>query len=214
MALQENAAPAVKKKKRKKAPVIIGAVVVLFVVVRVAGCALTPAAAVVVTTVQAQRGDLQDSISTSGTVDSEETEIVFASVSGKLGEVNVAAGDAVGAGDVLVNYDMEEMERTLQQAALNQQKSTAVYNGAMADNSENQAKLTEANTNLEVLDQQIADNKSYLKDLQKQLSQSQRDTSNGLANESYQLTNRLWGVLEIRATTQHRRRRFLRKFSR
>ena len=191
MALQENAAPGVKKKKRNMAPVIIGAVVVLFVVVRVAGCALTPAAAVVVTTVQAQRGDLQDSISTSGTVDSEETEIVFASVSGKLGEVNVAAGDAVSAGDVLVNYDMEEMERTLQQAALNQQKSTAVYNGAMADNSENQAKLTEANTNLEVLDQQIADNKSYLKDLQKQLSQSQRDTSNGLANESYQLTNRL-----------------------
>ena len=189
--LQQAAEPVRRKKKRKKAPIIIGIVVILILVVRMASCALTPAAGAIVTTVTAQRGDLQESISTSGTVESEEVEVIFAPAAGKLGEVNVAVGDAVKAGDVLISYDMEEMEETLTQAALNQQKSTAVYNGAMADNSENQAKLVEANTNLEVLNQQIADNKSYLKDLQSKLSQSQRDTSNGLANESYELSNRL-----------------------
>lgn len=190
-AVQEGMAPAKKKKKRKKAPVIIAIVVILLVVLRMVSCALTPAAAAFVTTTKAVRGDLQESISTSGTVASEEKTVIYAPVTGKLGQVNVAAGDAVKAGDVLVSYDMEEMEKTLRQAALQQQKSAASYNGAMADNSENQTKLKEADTNLNVLNQQIADNKEYLKDLQSKLSQSKRDTSSGLADESYNLSSRL-----------------------
>ena len=184
-------APAKKKKKRKKSSIIITVIIIVVLVLWMVSCALTPAAAVIVTTTVAERGDIQESISTSGTVASEDKKVVFAPVAGRLGEVKVAAGDAVKAGDVLVSYDMEEMENSLQQAALQQRKSTATYNGAMADNSESQAKLNEANTNLEVLNQQIADNKSYLKDLQNQLSQSQRDTSNGLAAESYNLSNQL-----------------------
>ena len=158
-------------------------------------CAVKPQAAAVVTVGKAERGDLQESISTSGTVSGEEKKVIFAPVNGRLGEVSVAAGDAVAAGDVMIHYDMEEMEKTLKQAALQQQKSEAVYGGVMADNTESQAKLKEADTNLAVLEQQIADNKAYLKDLQNQLSQSKRDTNNGLADESYNLNQRL-GSLE------------------
>ena len=190
-AVQEEKAPAKRKKKRKKAPIIIAAVIILFIVFRMVSCALTPSVGALVTTAKAVRGDLQESISTSGTVASEEKTVIFAPVSGKLGEVKAAAGDAVKAGELLISYDMEDMERSLQQAALQQQKSAAVYNGAMADNSQNQAKLKEASTNLDVLNQQIADNKAYLKDLQNKLSQSKRDTSNGLADESYELSHRL-----------------------
>ena len=78
--LQQAAEPVRRKKKRKKAPIIIGIVVILILVVRMASCALTPAAGAIVTTVTAQRGDLQESISTSGTVESEEVEVIFAPV--------------------------------------------------------------------------------------------------------------------------------------
>ena len=180
-----------KKKKKKKIVIIIALVVILIVVIRLVSCALTPAAGAIVTTTAAIRGDLQESINTSGRVVSEEKKVFFAPVSGTIANVEIAEGDVVQAGDVMISYDMKKMESMLTQAALQQEKSDAGYNSALAENSENQAKLREANTNLEVLNQQIEDNKSYLKDLQEKLEKNQRDTGNGLANESYQLNTRL-----------------------
>ncbi len=180
------------KKKRKKAPIIIAViVVVLFVVIRLVSCAFTPAEAGLVTTTTATRGELQESINTSGSVVSEEKKVIFAPVNGTVAEVNVAAGDAVAAGDVLISYDMDEMENMLTQATLQQKKTDAGYSSLLADNSEYQAKLNEANINLDVLNQQIADNEAYLKELQQNLDQNQRATGNKLADESYNLTTQL-----------------------
>lgn len=184
-----------KKKKRKKKIVLIlvVAAVVLFVAARVALGALIPEAAAVVTTTQAVRGDLQESISTSGTVLSEEVKVVFAPVSGTLAEVNVEPGDAVETGEMLVTYDMEQMNRTLRTASLQLESSNALYGGRLADSSDSQAKLSEANVNLEVLNQQIADYEAYLKELQEKLSKSQRDTARALSDESFSLSQKLAG---------------------
>ena len=178
------------KKKRKKAPIIISAVVLVLLVLRVVSCAFAPDPGIVVTTTAAVLGDLQESVSTSGLVESGETKVVFSEISGKVEEVFVAAGDVVKSGDLLVSFDMEEMEQRLKQAQLQQAMSDAGYQGALSENSKNQGKLTEANTNIPVLEQQIADNKAYLKDLQEELSRSQRETSNALAAESLDLSQR------------------------
>ncbi len=177
------------KKKRKKAPIIIGIIVIIIVAIRLVSCAFTPAQMAVVTTTTAIRGDLQDSVNTSGTVESEEKKVVFAQVNGKIEEVKVQAGDAVRNGDILVSYDMEEMDKLLEQARLQQAKSSAVYNGAMADNAKSQTRLKEANTNLEILEKQLTDYKAQLKKLEKELADSQRNTGNGLAGESFNLSN-------------------------
>lgn len=178
-------------KKSKKVPIIITAVVILLIVVRLVSCGGTGQAGAAVTTVSAVRGDLQDSVSTSGTVESEEVKVIFAPAGGTLGSVNVEAGDAVKAGELLAAYDMEELERTLRQSALQLEKSNAGYGSIYAESSQNQSKLNEANINLDVLNQQIADNEAYLKDLQDTLEKSQRDTSNALAAENYSLTEEL-----------------------
>lgn len=180
----------VKRKKHKKTPIIIAAAVILLIVVWLAGFG-TGGGGVAVTTTFPVRGDLQDSVSTSGTVESEEVKIIFAPAGGTLGSVNVEAGDAVKAGELLVDYDMEEMERSLRQSALQLEKSNAGYESVYAESSQNQSKLNEANINLDVLNQQIADNEAYLKNLQDTLEKSQRDTSNTLAAENYNLTEKL-----------------------
>lgn len=179
------------KKKRKKAPIIIAVIVIVVVVFNIVSCAMGSKVRAMVTTTAAIRGDLQESISTSGMVVSEEKKVFFAPVSGTIAITNVAAGDAVASGSELMSYDMEQMESYLTQATLQQEKADAGYQGAMADNAENQAKLSEANINLGVLNQQIADNKAYLKDLQSKLNKTQRDTTVNLANENYNLNESL-----------------------
>lgn len=180
-----------KRGKRKKGKIIIALVVIAAIVLLLVKCSLGASSAVVVTTTNAIRGDLQETINTSGRIVSEETKVVFSPITGTIDKVNVAAGDAVAAGDLLISYNMEEMEDSLTKANLEQKKSDAGYLGALANDSENQARLTEADTNLSVLNQQIADNKSYLKTLQEALNKNQRDTSNSLASESLNLNNRL-----------------------
>ena len=177
-------------KKRKKAPVIIAVIIIVLIMIRLVSCAFSGNAGVQVSTTNAFRGDIEESVSTSGKVVSEEKVVLFAPVGGRLNEVNVAAGDAVKAGDVLMTYDMDQMQERLQEASLQQDKSNASYNSTMSENSKSTAKLNEANTNLAVLDQQLADYKSYLKDLQDKLSTSQRETQRQLSEESYNLSRR------------------------
>jgi len=184
-----------KTKSKKKRVVTIVIVILLVLVLAVVGMVAwvmntLSSAGVMVTTTNATRGDLQESISTSGTIGSDERKVIFAPASGKLDEVMVAAGDTVKKGDMLVSYDMEAMDNMLKQAELQQNKTTVGYESALADNSSNQAKLKEANTNLPILEQQIKDHKAYLETLQEKLTTSQRETSVALTNESYNLSTR------------------------
>ena len=177
------------KKKRQRTIIIIIVVLIILLFLVLRGCSGGGVGAVVTTT-SATRGSLQESISTSGTVAAEQIKVVFAPAGGKLDKVNVEAGDAVKKGDVLISYDSTALDRNFRQAALQQAKSNAGYNSAVADSAKNQAKLSEANINIPVLEQQIADNKAYLKRLQSSLRQSQRDTANALADESYDLNQK------------------------
>lgn len=180
-----------KKKKHKKAPVIIGVIAVILIGLWLAGRAAGSQTAALVSTTSAVRGNLQESISTSGTVESEETKTVFAPVSGTIGQVNVETGDAVKAGELLISYDMDRLEKALVQSQLQLERSSAVYDGTMSQNSQSQSKLSEANVNLSILNRQIEDNKAYLKKLQGELNDYLRDNSSYLAAESVELQARL-----------------------
>lgn len=179
------------RKKGKMGRIVIAVIAIILIVLWLVSRAMPTQSVALVTTTSVTRGELQESISTSGTVTSEESKVFFAPVNGTVATVNVAAGDAVKAGDILVSYDMDAMERSMQQARLQQSRSSATYKSALANNNENQAKLAEANLNLSVLEQQIADHTAYLKKLQEQLDQNQRDTSNSLAEASMNINNRI-----------------------
>lgn len=181
-----------RKKKKKKTIIIIVIIIILILIWRMVSCTASAvsAASAMVTTTTPIIGDLQESITTSGSVASEETKVYFAPVSGVLGDINVAAGDSVKKGDMLVTYDSGEAEEIYQQAVLQQTISDSTYQGAMSDSSKSQAKLNEANTNLAVLKQQISDHEAYLEQLQEKLNKNQRETSNTLAAESLNLAEK------------------------
>jgi RND family efflux transporter MFP subunit len=178
-----------RRKKRKKAPIIIAVIViVLLIVIRLVACGGEGTNTAVVTTSAPIRGEIEETVNTSGGIQSGEQKVYFSRVTGVLGEVNVEAGDSVQSGDLLVTYDMEQMESVLQQAALQQEVNTSQYNSTLHTNSENQYKLQEADTNLAVLNQQITDHEAHLKNLQDTLASSQRETANNLAAEGYNLS--------------------------
>lgn len=179
-----------KKKKKKALVIIVVCFIIILIIIRLTACGGGTSKAAPVNTAAPIRGDVEETISTSGSVVSEEVKAYYAKVSGVIGEVKAAAGDVVKKGDVLVSYDMEQMEKQLKEASLQLTSSSSSYQSTMAGNTDKQSKLAEANQNLKVLDTQIADYEAYIKDLQSKLDKNQRETSQSLSDESYSLNSR------------------------
>lgn len=162
-----------KPKKKLKKRWIFGGIAALLVVLIVVNSVRNGNAAPVVYTASVALQDLEQTISTSGTVKSDETEIYYAPVAVKIGEVNVSAGDMVKAGDVLIAYDETALADAKKQAELKLQSNDGGYESSIAKDNKYIAELGEANVNLDVLKQQIEDCENYVKELNRKVSDKQ-----------------------------------------
>lgn len=118
-----------KKKKRIKKRWIVLAVVVLligFFVFRTINAAKN--AVVIVDTMEASMGDIENIISISGTVESAETKTYFSDITAPLKEINVKVGDKVSNGDMLYTYDPESIELAKKTAELSITQAKGSYN--------------------------------------------------------------------------------------
>lgn len=184
--------PAEKKRRKKRVRnIILLAVLAAVILFFAISCSRGSSNVNIVTTVNPVIGSVEEEISTSGVVESEESKVYFAAVSGRLADIYVEAGDVVQKGDLLVSYDMDYMEDMLTQAQFQYQVSNSSYGDSLAVNSDAQQKLNEANRNLAVLKQQITDIKAYIKALKEELSAIQTKTTNELAAESMNLQKKM-----------------------
>ena len=164
---------AAKKKRRRIITLcVIGVIVVLVILMKVLG-GNGPEA--VVTTAEALTGEIEQTIDTSGTVTTKETKSYFSDVNVEIGEVKVAAGDAVKEGDILVSYDADALAREKELARLELQSAEGSYQNSLQSNNEKLGDLNEANVNLDVLDQQIADTEAYIKGLENKIATKKSD---------------------------------------
>lgn len=163
---------AVKKKRRR---IIILVVILLLIGYMVVSSMMAGSAPMPVTTAAAVKGEIEQTISTSGKVESDRIKSYFSEVNVKVGSVPVSAGDAVKAGDVLIAYDESELQKELQLASLKQQSDEGSYQNSVQNNYENLGDLSEANTNLEVLEQQIADTEAYIKGLENKIEKKKSE---------------------------------------
>lgn len=130
-----------------------------------------------VATVGAVTGEIEQTINTSGTVTTEKSKNYFSDVSVKIGSIPVAAGDSVKAGDILISYDADELEKEKELARLKAQSAEGSYLNSVQGNNEKLGDLNEATVNLEVLDQQIKDTEAYITNLNHKIEKKKSDLS-------------------------------------
>lgn len=153
-----------------------------------------------VTTTNAYRGDLQEQVSATGLVAGEENVMVYAPASGTALEVLPKVGDEVQEGEVLLTYDLDEMDDSLYQAKLQNERTQISYEVTLNGNTEGKGKVNEATTNLAVLKQQIADHEKYLENLQTALADYQAKQSDDIILFSHQLTKQRAELMEALTT--------------
>ncbi|MCM1153838.1 MAG: efflux RND transporter periplasmic adaptor subunit [Roseburia sp.] len=161
------------KKKKIIKRVILGVAAVVIVGFIVLNSLASQNVTPMVETVSVVRDDVEQLLSTSGTVKTEEVKTYFSEVAVKIGQVSVAAGDTVKKGQLLYTYDETALadEKTL--AELRIQSSEGGYESSMIKENKYISELGEANINLDVLEQQIADSENYVQELQQKITDKQ-----------------------------------------
>ena len=164
---------AAKKKHRRIITfVILGIIILLAVVLKMAG---GNGAQALVTTTPSVKGEIEQTINTSGTVTTEQIKVYFSDVNVKIGSVEAQVGDAVSAGEVLIVYDADNMAMEKELAQLMVQSAEGSYQNSLQSNSEKLGDLQEAKINLEVLDKQISDTEAYIDNLEAKIAKKQSD---------------------------------------
>lgn len=128
----------------------------------------------VVYTSSVTKGDIEQTINTSGSVISGEVRTYFAPVSIQIGTINVNAGEIVGKGQPVLTYDETDLANEKRTAELKLQANEGSYKSSIQKNNESLGDLGEANVNLSVLEQQITDIDNHIKDLQRQVDEKKQ----------------------------------------
>lgn len=169
-------------KARKKKIIrrsILGGVALVIVLFFIRNSLAAQSMGMMVSTVTATVQDLEQNLSTSGTVKSEEVKTYFAPVAVKVGTVDATAGDSVKKGQSLLKFDPDALAEAKQMAQLKLQANEGGYESSIYKNNKYIAELGEANVNLEVLEQQISDSENYVKELEQKIN----DKKAALAHE-------------------------------
>ena len=161
--------PAKKKKIVKRS--IIGAVAGVFVLFIVVSNISKANAKPMVYTPPVTRGDIEQTINTSGAVASNEVKTYFAPVSIEIGTINVNTGETVKKGSPVLTYDETDLANEKRTAELKLQANEGSYKSSIQKNNESIGDLGEANVNLGVLEQQITDIDNHIKELQRQVDE-------------------------------------------
>lgn len=143
------------KKKKKVKPWVIFlivfsiAIVALIIVAVVKLSSAMTGMGMPVEVSEALKGDIAQTVETSGTIASEETKVYFADVTAKVDQISVTQGQTVKKGDVLLSYDVTDLEKMLEQSELETKISTLGADAAIVGVNAAQKKASEAATNYE-----------------------------------------------------------------
>lgn len=139
-----------KKKKKKKGKMkwfIIGGIAVVVIGFVVISNMSAKNIVMPVNVTQALKGDITQTVESSGTVVSEEEKVYFAEVNGKINNLNVTPGTNVKAGDNVVSYDLEDLEAELKKIELEAKANNYGIDATVAGLNESQRKSSEAAAN-------------------------------------------------------------------
>ncbi|MBO5292056.1 MAG: efflux RND transporter periplasmic adaptor subunit [Lachnospiraceae bacterium] len=189
--------PANKKKLVKRC--ILGGVAVLVLGGIVYANVAAKNAKLPVATVAVIRGDIEESLSTSGTVKSEVSKSYFPPAEVAVRNLTVSLGDAVKKGDLLMEYNTEIAEYKQKQAALQAKSSSSGYAGQMYDSQVQEQKYTDAQNNLLNVEPMIYSQKEYIKQCESWLEDDISRKKVEIYHEQYKLQKEINSLSEEQA---------------
>ena len=153
----------------KKSKIFIG--IGLVAVLAISAVSINANAAMKVNSYVAQMSELSSELELNGKVFSDSEKIYFSTISGVIGSIQVKEGDFVKKGEVIMNYNNEDIERQVALAEYSAKAEIGSYNNTIKTGNRTAGLYGEATKNLEVLNQQIADTQAVLMQKQNELTQ-------------------------------------------
>lgn len=150
VAVAEEPVKRPKKKRSRKKKIVLGIVVVLvalFAVNMIVGAVRGPAPLVVATEAIA-KGDINQTLSTNGTLVSGNKVTVYSEVSAPVEKLSVKAGSMVTAGDVLVTYNTQDLARAYKTASAAAASGSLQTQDTLSASSKSQTAFNDAAANL------------------------------------------------------------------
>lgn len=138
-----------------------------------------------ISAVTVEKGDVKQTYNTSGTVESERTKVFYSPVNAPIAKCNAKTGTAVKAGDMLVTFDVTNLERDNEQSKLNELSTKyanqdAVEQSNRAAASAAQAREQAANTEAS-LRNRISEKQSQINQLEQAAAAATEDAAKNAA---------------------------------
>ena len=130
------------------------------------------------------RSNVEQTLDTSGYVSSEVEETVFSPVTAYVSSSVLEEGQPVTAGEKVVEFDTETLEKAAEQARLTKVASAYGYQDTIQKANKNDQDLANANTSIDILNQQIDDQKSYIADIQNEIKNKQNEAASQTAEQT------------------------------
>ena len=154
------------RKRKKKIPLIVAAaLVVVFGGYSVVNSVIAKNTPTQVNTITAAKGSVEETISTSGKVNSEQSRTYYAPVGAGITEMNVSLGDVVEEGQQLVTFDTSDLEAQKTKAALDASASANGYRSTQYQSDKKQSEYNEAVIGLDELKVLAAGQEQYVQGL-------------------------------------------------
>ena len=171
------------RKRKKKIPLIVAAaLVVVFGGYSVVNSVIAKNTPTQVNTITAAKGSVEETISTSGKVNSEQSRTYYAPVGAVITEMNVSLGDVVEEGQQLVTFDTSELESQKTKADLDASASANSYRSTQYQSDKNQSEYNEAVIGLDELKVLAAQQEQYVQGLKYNLEDNMQSKKEDLQN--------------------------------
>lgn len=165
MEKKKNKAAGVRKRKKKIPLIVAAALVVVFGGYSVVNSVIAKNTPAQVNTITAAKGSVEETISTSGKVNSEQSRTYYAPVGAVITEMNVSLGDVVEEGQQLVTFDTSDLEAQKTKAELDASASANGYRSTQYQSDKKQSEYNEAVIGLDELKVLAAGQEQYVQGL-------------------------------------------------
>ena len=136
---------------------VVGVVVILGAVVakNIASAGEAMAQSMAVETMKVEKGDVTETVETSGIVVSGQQKVFFSPVNATVKTADFQVGDLVKAGDKLVEFNLDDLEAQNQKAELTVKANSLGYQDTINKSAEAAQKQAEAKNKAATLQQQV-----------------------------------------------------------